>query len=66
MKPTAKTALLAGMALASSALLAGNPILTDVFTADPAPLVDGDTVYLYTTHDEAPPRQWLVMNDWLC
>ena len=66
MKPTAKTALFAGMALASSALLAGNPILTDVFTADPAPLVDGDTVYLYTTHDEAPPRQWLVMNDWLC
>ena len=62
-----KSVLFAGLALsASSALLAGNPLLTDVFTADPAPLVDGDTVYLYTTHDEAPPRQWLVMNDWLC
>ena len=66
MKRITKTALFAGMTLASSALLAGNPLLTDVFTADPAPLVDGDTVYLYTTHDEAPPRQWLVMNDWLC
>ncbi len=66
MKRITKTALFAGMALASSALLAGNPLITDVFTADPAPLVDGDTVYLYTTHDEAPPRQWLVMNDWLC
>lgn len=61
-----KNVLFAGLASSNSALLAGNPILTDVFTADPAPLVDGDTVYLYTTHDEAPPRQWLVMNDWLC
>ena len=61
-----KNVLFAGLAFSNSALLAGNPILTDVFTADPAPLVDGDTVYLYTTHDEAPPRQWLVMNDWLC
>ena len=61
-----KNVLFVGLAFSNSALLAGNPILTDVFTADPAPLVDGDTVYLYTTHDEAPPRQWLVMNDWLC
>ena len=66
MKPALGTVLFAGLAFSTSALFAGNPILTDVFTADPAPLVDGDTVYLYTTHDEAPPRQWLVMNDWLC
>ena len=66
MKPAIITVLFAGLAFSASALFAGNPILTDVFTADPAPLVDGDTVYLYTTHDEAPPRQWLVMNDWLC
>ena len=57
MKPALGTVLFAGLAFSASALFAGNPILTDVFTADPAPLVDGDTVYLYTTHDEAPPHQ---------
>lgn len=30
-----------------------NPIITDVFTADPAPLVYNDTLYLYTSHDGA-------------
>ena len=30
-----------------------NPLLRDTFTADPAPLVVGDTVYLYVGHDEA-------------
>ena len=29
-----------------------NPIITSIYTADPAPMVDGDTLYLYTTHDE--------------
>ena len=29
-----------------------NPIVTDIYTADPAPMVCGDTLYLYTTHDE--------------
>ena len=29
-----------------------NPIVTNIYTADPAPMVDGDTLYLYTTHDE--------------
>lgn len=29
-----------------------NPIITDIYTADPAPTVYGDTLYLYTTHDE--------------
>ena len=28
------------------------PIIQTKFTADPAPYVHGDTVYLYTTHDE--------------
>ncbi len=32
---------------------AQNPIITDVFTADPAPLVYNDTVYLYASHDTA-------------
>ena len=45
----------------------GNPIITDVYTADPAALVVGDTVFLYTGHDEAkPPKEFYEMHDWLC
>ncbi|CAN5570500.1 hypothetical protein BH10PLA1_BH10PLA1_01070 [soil metagenome] len=44
---------------------AANPIVTDVFTADPAALVHGDTVYLYTGHDEAPPNNGYTMKEWL-
>lgn len=46
---------------------AGNPIVTDVYTADPAALVVGDTVYLYTGHDEAKPlHDGYIMHEWLC
>lgn len=31
---------------------AQNPIVQTYFTADPAPMVYNDTVYMYTTHDE--------------
>jgi beta-xylosidase len=44
---------------------AANPIITEVFTADPAALVVGDTVYLYTGHDVAKPNQGYTMHDWL-
>src|SRR5579875_838809 len=45
----------------------GNPIITDVYTADPAALVVGDTVFLYTGHDEAiPPHEGYIMHEWLC
>ncbi len=54
------------LALAAPAALADNPIITDVFTADPAALVDGDTVWLYTGHDEAPNNDvFFEMHDWL-
>ncbi|RTQ48141.1 hypothetical protein EJV47_17045 [Hymenobacter gummosus] len=43
-----------------------NPILRDVFTADPAPLVYKDRVYLYVGHDEAKEGQMFNMNDWRC
>lgn len=43
-----------------------NPIIKDVFTADPAPMVYGDTVYLYTGHDEAKGKEMFTMWDWLC
>ena len=42
-----------------------NPIITDAFTADPSPLLVGDTVYLYTTHDVATGDVLYAMNDWL-
>jgi len=31
----------------------GNPLFRSLYTADPAPLVVGDTLYLYVGHDEA-------------
>ncbi|MBN1605534.1 MAG: family 43 glycosylhydrolase [Polyangiaceae bacterium] len=38
--------------LLARASLADNPIIQTKYTADPAPLVYEDTVYLYTSHDE--------------
>lgn len=43
-----------------------NPIFTDAFTADPAALVVGDTVYVYVGHDTAGPGGWFNMPEWLC
>ncbi|MDQ8185011.1 glycoside hydrolase family 43 protein [Pelagicoccus sp. SDUM812002] len=62
-----KTLTLFAAYAAVGSLWAENPIITDVFTADPAAMVSGDTVYLYTGHDEAlPDRPGYVMDDWLC
>ena len=36
-----------------SIIKAGNPIITHIFTADPAPIVFNDTLFLYTGHDTA-------------
>ena len=41
-----------------------NPIITSIYTADPAPMVYGDTLYLYTTHDE-DDAEGFKMFDWL-
>ncbi|MEV4750595.1 glycoside hydrolase family 43 protein [Streptosporangium amethystogenes subsp. fukuiense] len=44
---------------------AASPITTSIYTADPAALVVGDTMYLYTGHDEAAPGGTnFVMRDW--
>ena len=44
---------------------ADNPIIKDIFTADPAALVDNGRVYLYVGHDEAKEEgKDYVMNDW--
>ena len=52
---------------AAIAQTAGNPIIKDKYTADPAAMVHGNTVYLYAGHDEQPaPKDGYMMNEWLC
>ncbi len=46
---------------------AGNPILSDgsFYSADPAPIVAGDTLYILAGRDEAPPNvNNFIMNEW--
>jgi len=62
----AGAALVAGATTAAQAPAPGsNPIIRDRFTADVAPLVVGDRLYLYAGHDEAKGRQGFTMNEWL-
>ena len=49
--------LLAGMGTAATAQNINLPIIQTKYTADPAPYVHNDTVYLYTTHDEDELRR---------
>ena len=44
----------------------GNPIVTDKFTADPAPMVHNGRLYLYVGHDEAEEGQDFNITEWLC
>ena len=44
---------------------AQNPIIQTIYTADPAPMVYNDTVYLYADHDE-DGSTYYTMNDWRC
>ena len=67
----ARCALLLCIAMPANLLAAdpapgSNPQLRDVHTADPAPLVVGDTVYLYVGHDEAKGDDFFLMKEWLC
>jgi arabinoxylan arabinofuranohydrolase len=43
-----------------------NPLFTDAFTADPAALVVGNTVYVYVGRDAASVGGWFNMPEWLC
>ncbi len=44
-----------------------NPIIRGIYTADPAPMVVGDTLYLYTSHDEDELiNDFYTMLDWRC
>ncbi len=66
--PPALLPALAAMAIATSmstTLRADNPVVQTAFTADPAPLVYNNTVYLYTSHDEDDARGFHML-DWKC
>lgn len=43
----------------------GNPIIRDKHTADPAVLVENDTLWLFAGHDAAGNQSNYVMKDWL-
>ncbi len=45
-------------------VVAQNPIIQTKFTADPAPMVYRDTVFLYTSHDENDAKGF-IMHNWL-
>ena len=56
--------LLLGLA-AAAAVQAQNPIISTIFTPDPAPFVYGDKVYLFCDHDEDGRNRDFNMKDWL-
>lgn len=45
-------------------VLAQKPIIQTKFTADPAPMVHNDTIFLYTSHDEDDAKGFKML-DWL-
>lgn len=55
--------LLLGSSLAPSVALGGNPMVTNIFTADPTGRVFGGRLYVYTSHDEPDATYW-DMVDW--
>lgn len=60
-----KHTMFAALLCASACAQAANPIVRDIFTADPAALVDKGRVYLYVGKDDAPAGgKDYVMNEW--
>lgn len=49
--------------LGTKGTMAQNPIVQTVYTADPAPLVKDDTLYLFTSKDE-DASTWFTMKEW--
>jgi hypothetical protein len=60
--------LILGVAVATTTgtlCYADNPVVQTCFTADPAPMVYKDTVYLFTSHDENDAKGFHML-DWKC
>jgi arabinoxylan arabinofuranohydrolase len=62
---TIAAATMAGAQERPAPVPGSNPIIRDKFTADPAPLVVGDRLYLYVGHDQAERDQMFNMREWL-
>lgn len=65
----ALTACIIAAGAVQTCVYADNPIVQTRYTADPAPMVseDGETLYLFTSHDEPEGGEnggMYVMNDW--
>ena len=60
-----KSLLLTLTLVLSGQAFAQNPIISTVFTPDPAPFVYGDKVYLFTDHDEDGRNRDFNMKDWM-
>lgn len=62
-----KTIRTAGIAIAATLLSitakAQNPIVQTCYSTDPAPMVSGDRLYVFTGHDEEG-ADFFWMNDW--
>jgi arabinoxylan arabinofuranohydrolase len=63
MKKKSIITLLTAFLIVPNTIFAQNPIIQTIFTADPAPMVYNDTLYLYTGHDE-DKSTWFTMKDW--
>lgn len=50
---------------AAESAAGGNPIFRNIFTADPAPLVVDDTLFVYVGHDEAGEGQMFNITEWV-
>jgi len=63
--PTTVLAVGLVLGLTQLAAAAPNPVITNIYTADPAALVVGDTMYIYAGHDEAAAGATnFFMRDW--
>jgi arabinoxylan arabinofuranohydrolase len=58
-------ATVASVVALGTTCIADNPVVQTKFTADPAPIVVGDTVYLITSHDEDDAKGFHML-DWQC
>jgi arabinoxylan arabinofuranohydrolase len=55
------------MFLCAAVSFADNPIVQTYYTADPAPMVYNDRVYLFTSHDEdVTESNFFTMRNWRC
>ena len=59
-----KSMLLGTAILLSTNIAAQNPIIQTRYTSDPAAVVVGDTVYLFTSHDNGV-REGFDMTEWM-